>query len=123
MKSNNSLLRAILLAGILLPATSWATCDPSANAQVNLVYVEDFAAGANAGQIVKQKVDYLSGIMSGSAFESVSSIQSSVSIYTESESNNKLVITLSSQYAGSFEAMTQLINSKNHISVDISQCN
>ncbi|MGF1727885.1 hypothetical protein [Photobacterium nomapromontoriensis] len=123
MRSHRCLLSSVLLVGSLLPIASWATCDPSANAQVNLVYVEDFAAGANAGQIVKQKVDYLRGIMSSSAFESIHSIQSSVSLYTESENDNKLVISLSSQYAGSFEAMTQLVNSKHHISIDISQCN
>ncbi|WP_299022069.1 hypothetical protein [uncultured Photobacterium sp.] len=98
-------------------------CDPGAGANVTLVYVEDYASGASAGQIVKQKVEYLRGIMSGSAFETVTPIQSSLSMYDETEVEKKLVITLSSQYWGSFDAMTQVVNSKGYISVDVSQCN
>ncbi|MGF1688728.1 hypothetical protein L4C36_18920 [Photobacterium japonica] len=122
MKGMNG-LRAIVLVGCgLVSLNSWAACDDDANAQVHLVYVEAFAEGANAGQIVKQKVDYLRNVMSNSAFESISSIQSNVSMYKESEESNKLMITLSSQYKGGFEATTQLVNSKHHISIDISQC-
>ena len=122
MKGMNG-LRAIVLVGCgLVSLNSWAACNDDANAQVHLVYIEAFAEGASAGQIVKQKVDYLRSVMSNSAFESISSIQSNVSMYKESEESNKLMITLSSQYKGGFEAMTQLVNSKHHISIDISQC-
>ncbi|ELR65416.1 hypothetical protein C942_01204 [Photobacterium marinum] len=115
-----------ILAGCLglLAQPGWAMgCDPAAGANFNLVYVENYAEGASAGQIVKQKVEYLRGVMSNSAFEAVQPIQSSVSMYDESEAEKSLVITLSGQYSGSFDAMTQLINSKGYISVDVSQCN
>lgn len=116
------LLSALTVIGIL-PVTGWAAqCDPVSNSQVTLVYVEDYAKGANAGHIVKQKVDYLRGIMAGGAFESRSAIQSSISFYSDPNSEEKLVISLSSDFSGSYEAINQLMNSKDHISIDISQC-
>jgi len=107
----------------MLPAIGWtAKCDLASSAHVTLVYVEDYAKGSSAGQIIKQKVDYLRGIMAGGAFEERSAINASLSYYSDPDSEEKLVITLSSEYSGSYEAITQLMNSKGHISIDISQC-
>ncbi|GAB3523825.1 hypothetical protein [Photobacterium alginatilyticum] len=107
----------------MLPVTGWAAkCDLASGAQVTLIYLEDYAKGSSAGQIVKQKVDYLKGIMASSAFEERSAVNVSLSYYADSDSEEQLVITLSSEYLGSYDAMTELMNSKGHVSIDISQC-
>ncbi len=113
----------VLVATLLSFTSNVIACESKAySSQVYIVYVDDFSVGSNAGQIVKQRVDYLKGIMTGAAFEEISEISTSVSAYVEQDEITSLIISLNASYTGSYEAVSQLINSKEHISIDISQC-
>ncbi|WP_413113771.1 hypothetical protein [Thaumasiovibrio sp. DFM-14] len=113
---------ALLLTLCITSISQAQACvEGESTAYVNLVYVENYQEGMSAGKLVQQKVEYLQGVMSNSAFEFVSPINASFSSYPDEEETN-LVLTLSANYAGSYEAITQLVNSKDYVSIDISQC-
>lgn len=116
-----ALWAGVWLLALPLPVQA-RLCDSEFNGQVTLVSVADFAPGTHAGDIVKRKVEALRGILTGSAFERSSAIETQLSAYTDPQGQAQLMLTLSALYAGNYDAITALFNHSDHLSVDITQC-
>ncbi|WP_087019080.1 hypothetical protein [Thaumasiovibrio subtropicus] len=110
------------LSCLFFSPTSLACMDEEYNAHVTYVYVEEYTQDRNPGQILKQHVDALKRTLSGPEFERHSAINTSISFYDESEGVSNLILTLSASYTGAYEAVTELIRAKGHVSIDIGQC-
>ncbi|USD66331.1 hypothetical protein [Vibrio sp. SCSIO 43136] len=116
----NLIYLALIAFTMLINLQIAAACDISRVSSVNFVYVEKFHAGSDAGAIVKKYTDHIKSIVQQPSFHNVSEISEALSLqpYREGEADD-IVITLSFSLDPSYEAITQLTNSKDYIAIDI----
>ncbi|RCU51104.1 MULTISPECIES: hypothetical protein [Corallincola] len=116
-------LSLLAMAAGLISATSSAIAEPCTAQQtstVHLTYIEKIDS-VDAGTLVKQYTDRLRDITKSSAFTNTSPIAEYVSLQKPADGEQQdIVISLSLNFTHSYDAISQLVTSKDYLSLDIS---